>query len=320
MYLITLSFPSHPAYVVTLLRTTSAKILNHPYTTSQALASMASPISIHHATRSPNQLIFESPTLTGLPIDVREKIYNHVVEDEQLTQRRLTDPDVHGTQTALPWAHIRPPALIRVNRLLRTEYLPYFFLHTHFQIDARTSIRDINAAVENSISHIQRNVHHNFDPATLRPQPTDEPAGHWLESLRGLDLKIRHLQFRPLMVGGEPLGDILDIEYFPRVKVYRMRHRVDEGWGDPAPLTVADGMSLSDSFSGGRNHVGPFHSRGMLQASQVGRGGEEVLDINMAFWLELCYQSPGQDGNWSVKWFDYESTAFVDWEEDIPAE
>jgi hypothetical protein len=65
-----------------------------------------------------------------------------------------------------------------------------------------------------------------------KPPQREHPFGPWLDYLDeqpSLDVRFRHVQFRPLNTLGEPLGLNVNIDYNPRLRKYSLKAVLDEG-------------------------------------------------------------------------------------------
>ncbi len=161
-------------------------------------------------------------------------IYSYLVETEQENLRGFTgrdNPD-DETGTCLPIKTVRPPALIRTSRLLREEYLPYFFQHTIFRVDARCDYLAI----------------HYRDPDTGDYQRAfDRPAAEWLASLHRPNgdadyIRFRHLMYVPVLRDNSPLGFRLHIVVDARKHVYKVDMHIFKGWTTPGSILFDGGM------------------------------------------------------------------------------
>ena len=74
--------------------------------------------------------------LLELPLEIRENIYHHVLQEEQEDKLQYVGTGREGIpyDFCIPLRTIRPPALGRVGRATRCEYLPIFFKATCFRL------------------------------------------------------------------------------------------------------------------------------------------------------------------------------------------
>ena len=83
------------------------------------------------------------PTLASLPAEIRENIYRALYYLEYVSDLEYHDTDKHGDTTfCLRYDRVRPPALARVNRSFRAEYLDLFFRETTFRVPLSVEKRE----------------------------------------------------------------------------------------------------------------------------------------------------------------------------------
>ena len=147
---------------------------------------------------------------------MRNEIYGWVVAIEQDNHLELAGTDDDFTQFCLPLRKIRPPALARVCRTTRYEFLPVYFKQRCFRLYTY-----INAFRVFQHRGRQQRYLVRFE----------EQAEKWLDSLENIgEVSFRNLQFRILDLRGRPLGGSLNIRFLPKRNVYEAEFSKDDGW------------------------------------------------------------------------------------------
>lgn len=153
--------------------------------------------------------------LLNIPLEVRYMIYSYCIENEQEDLREYVGNHSNASRSDLctPLFKVRPPALIRVCKQAREEYLPIYLRETCFR------------------------VYVNVDEVDRGPLETDRitidsATESWLRSIVREDknLYFRHLQFRLTHNGGVPVGASFNLTFNAQRKKYRVDFIMDAGW------------------------------------------------------------------------------------------
>ena len=156
--------------------------------------------------------------LLGLPREIRNEVYSYVLESEQENQQEYVGKhrNASKSQFCTPLFKIRPPALIRVCRTTRAEYLTLYFHQTCFRIHANVG----NPPTPGW----------DYIAWRLERVSIDKAMDNWLNSLSPLEHAIfRNVQFR-LSFNGAPLGASFNLVYNAQAEKYRCEFVMDDGW------------------------------------------------------------------------------------------
>ena len=153
-----------------------------------------------------------------LPAEIRENVYSYTAESEQEHHLEYSrDSNTHiSTNMCLPLRKIRPPALIRVCKTTRQEYLPYYFKTMYFRI---------NVDIQSSFSH---------------DSIVDASAKSWLNSLLQSQndlFRFRHVEFRLVDHYNPWIGACLIIRFAGHRRKYEVDFKLDQGWDIARAIT-----------------------------------------------------------------------------------
>ena len=235
-------------------------------------------------------------SLLALPPELRERIYYYVPPCKQSDSleylgngRERLDYD-----WCLPLRKVRPPALIRVCRTIRCEYLPFYLKSTCFRIHVDIQSTKSNEAGTPSMPGIAAwpaTAHWTMPSALFsrsamardQGQPPDETildklANEWLDNLGSKDgVRFRQIHIRFVNSEGRVIGAGLTITYNSRDRKYEIDFKFDQGWPEGIRCTIIR-MGLRYNITVGPEEVSK-RLRDMCDFSR-----EEVLD-----WKALEY-------------------------------
>lgn len=247
--------PGYPTHLVSTYLSTANKI-------STIMSVTSTPTSAH--------VLQPTPTLETIPPEIREIIYSYVVPDERGIYQQYAGHFPTTQQFCLPLHEIRPPALGRVSRMLRYEYLPYYFKSTCFRILLPIE-QGVGARTIMEQMALDRN---NYDNRDLDPT-----ARKWLDSIMHMpNVRFRHLQYRLVDLMGYVLGASINVAFIPSRRSYKVEYRVDDG-----RLSTNNIGSSGDSVS---SWLTPKYVKGDLKKWRRFWYGEQYV-IDALEWLYL---------------------------------
>lgn len=189
-------------------------------------------------------------SLLGLPRELREEIYDCMLEAEQEEYLEIFGCRNNQIEHCLLLDKARPPRLGRVCRTTRHEYLPYYFKKMTFRVYFGVGAQG-----------------QTIPPCAV----TDEATRLWKKSLRGSGLRFRRVQFRFVDATGNPIGASVNVVYHALRRAYTVSLELDDGWD------VGRTEEMKNGFHDWHVTIGSRQMYDMLREESID-AVEEVLD------------------------------------------
>ncbi|KAK3697058.1 hypothetical protein LTR37_017656 [Vermiconidia calcicola] len=211
-------------------------------------------------------------SLDGLPAEVLREVYTFVALSEQENDLEYAGNGQETREFCLPLDKVRPPALSRVSKKFRAEYLPIFFSTICFRVYVDGG----------PLAGIIRRLGEVADPISIDLPPA---VRMWLHSLclpSRKDNHFRNLQYRPLYHGGSEICSNLNVIFDSKVRRYNIDWRCDDGWGLGTPLPgstqmIKENGQLVDDSLLARQTLFLLHV--MSESLEVGLGVPQPLEM-----------------------------------------